>query len=208
MANASVIEYNGAQQKRIDRSQPRSYPVVRQTNTSTGVMILMKEYEKAIFVEIQIEADLKDVWDAWTTEEGIKSFFAPACNIDLRPDGHYEIFFNPEAPQGERGGEGLRVMSIQPMKMFSFTWNAPPHLPDVRGQRTHVVIRLFPEKIGTRVTLYHDGWGTGGEWDKAFHYFHRAWNEIVLPRLKYRFENGPIDWNDPPSIGSSSKGFA
>lgn len=151
--------------------------------------------------------DLEDVWDAWTTEKGIKTFLAPACKVDLRPDGMYEVYFNPESPPGEHGGEGLRVLSIQPMKMFSFTWNAPPILTKVRGQRTHVVVRFFPEEGGTRVTLYHDGWGSGGEWDKAFEYFQKAWKEVVLPRLKYRFEHGPIDWNDPPSIETLSTGF-
>ena len=160
----------------------------------------MSNHEKSISAEVLVSANPGEVWDAWTTEAGIKSFLAPACDIDIRPDGKYEIFFNPHAPYGERGGEGLRVMSVQPMKMLSFTWNAPPHLPDVRGQRTHVIIRLMPEKKGTLVRLHHDGWGTGGEWDKAFQYFDRAWNDIVLPRLKYRFEHGPIDWNSPPPL--------
>ena len=164
--------------------------------------------EKAILAEVKVNADLEDVWDAWTTEKGIKTFFAPACKVDLRPDGMYEVYFNPGSPPGERGGEGLRVMSILPMKMFSFTWNAPPILPEVRGQRTHVVVRFVPEEGGTRVTLYHDGWGSGGEWDKAFEYFQKAWKEVVLPRLKYRFEHGPIDWNDPPSIETLSIGSA
>ena len=49
----------------------------------------------------------------------------------------------------------------------------------------------------TRITIRHDGWGEGGEWDQAFDYFDRAW-EVVLCWLQYRFENGPIDWNNPP----------
>jgi len=168
----------------------------------------MKNTERAIFAEVKVNADIEDVWDSWTTEEGIKTFFAPACKVDLRPDGMYEIYFNPESPPGERGGEGLRVMSIQPMKMFSFTWNAPPVLSEVRGQHTHVVVRFFPEEGGTRVTLYHDGWGSGGEWDKAFEYFEKAWVEVVLPRLKYRFEHGPFDWKNPPSNETQSTGTA
>ena len=158
----------------------------------------MEEQEKSIVAEIQVPANIGEVWDAWTTEAGIRSFFAPACDIDIRPDGKYEIYFDPGATEGQRGGEGLRIMSVQPMSMLSFTWNAPPHMPLVRGQRTHVIIRLTTEKEGTRVRLRHDGWGTGAEWDAAFQYFERAWNDIVLPRLKYRFELGPIDWNNPP----------
>lgn len=159
----------------------------------------MQESKKSIFAEIIVTADIKDVWDAWTTADGIKSFFAPDCKIELQPDGMYEIYFDLEAPEGERGGEGVRVMAIQHLKMFSFTWNAPTSLPEVRGQRTHVVIRFLPVVEGIKVSLYHDGWGTGGQWEQAFEYFQKAWTVIVLPRLKYRFDHGPIDWDSPPN---------
>ena len=158
----------------------------------------MTKNERAIFIEAAVKAGLKDVWGAWTTEEGVKTFLAPECKIDLRPGGAYEIYFNPDAPEGQRGGEGNRVMAVQPMHMFSFSWNAPTTLPEVRDQRTHVVLRFYPGVSGTRVTLYHDGWGSGGQWDQAFEYFQSAWKEVVFPRLKYRFEHGPLDWKNLP----------
>ena len=49
--------------------------------------------------------------------------------------------------------------------------------------------------VGELVTLTHDGWGVGEEWDQAFDYFTNAWRDIVLPRLKRRFALGPIDWS-------------
>jgi uncharacterized protein YndB with AHSA1/START domain len=168
--------------------------------------IIMTKTEKAVRAEVIVNADQEDVWVAWTTEEGVKTFLAPACNIDLRPGGAYEIYFNPGAPAGERGGEGNRVMSAQPMEMFSFSWNAPPTLPEVRDQRTHVVLRFYQENGGTRVTLYHDGWGTGGQWEQAFEYFQRAWGEVVLPRLQYRFEHGAVDWDNPTNPGQLAVG--
>jgi uncharacterized protein YndB with AHSA1/START domain len=143
-----------------------------------------------------VPAPIADVWEAWTTERGIKTFFAPDGRVDLRPDGAYEILFNPAAPPGHRGGEGLRVMAVQPMTMLSFTWSAPPSLPEVREQRTHVTVRLSAEgPESTRVSIHHDGWGAGGEWDAAFRYFERAWSTVVLPRLRRRFKEGPIDWH-------------
>ncbi|NIS81212.1 MAG: SRPBCC domain-containing protein [Anaerolineales bacterium] len=159
------------------------------------------ERERYIRGEVIVDAGLDDVWAAWTTEDGAKTFFAPDCNIDLQPDGLYEIFFNPSAEPGMRGGDGLRVMAVQPKKMLTFTWNAPPSIPEVRSQRTHVVIRFYPEgEKRTRVTLHHDGWGEGGAWDEAFEYFQSAWNKVVLPRLRYRFEHGPVDWDQPPDL--------
>lgn len=162
-----------------------------------------QDVDRVIRGEVVVHATVDAVWDAWTTEEGIKTFFAPDCNVDLRVDGWYEIFFDPDAPPGRKGGEGMRILALQPKKMLSFTWNAPPDLTNVRKQRTHVVIRFQQLANGrTRVNLTHDGWGEGEEWDRAFTYFSRAWNEIVLPRLKRRFAAGPIDWKNPSKARS------
>ena len=155
--------------------------------------------DRAIRGEVIVPAGVDAVWEAWTTPEGITSFFGPACNIDLRVDGSYEILFDPEAEPGRRGGEGVRILALQPRNMLAFTWNAPPSMPEVRKQRTHVVVRFTPVgEASTKVTLFHDGWGVGPEWDEAFDYFTKAWIDLVLPRLKHRFTVGPVDWNSPP----------
>jgi len=43
------------------------------------------------------------------------------------------------------------------------------------------------------VTLYHSGWGDGGEWDKAYAYFDRAWGNVLV-NLQKRWTQGPKDW--------------
>ncbi len=162
------------------------------------------DVERAITGQVDVPAPLADVWHAWTTEEGAQTFFAPRCRIDLKPGGAYEMLFDLDAEHGDQGGEGMVVLAVQPKSMLAFTWNAPPNLPTVRGQMTHVVVRMFETDEGqTRVTLRHDGWGDGSEWDDAFQYFSRAWPEVVLPRLRYRFQSGPLDWTDPPAFDES-----
>ena len=161
----------------------------------------MSHAEHIIQFSVDVEANIEVVWAAWTTPEGIESFFSSACNVDLYPGGRYEILFSLDAPEGQRGSEDCRILALQPPGMLSFTWNAPPHLAEVRGQQTHVIVRLHP--IGTdrtKVTLTHDGWGVGGEWDEAFSYFEHAWGDVVLARLIYRFEHGPVDWDNSPLI--------
>ena len=79
--------------------------------------------------------------------------------------------------------------------VIAFTWNAPPHLPEARAQRTVVILRFAPEGEGTRLSLSHLGWGSGGEWPKARAYFEKAWPN-VLKNLQTRFETGqPYDWS-------------
>ena len=147
---------------------------------------------------VSVEAPMEDVWEAWTTEQGVRSFFAPASRIDLCVGGAYEILFDPAAPKGERGAEGTELLALQPPRMLAFTWNAPPHLTDVRPQFTHVQVWIQDQATDkTLVTLIHSGWGVGGQWDEAYAYFERAWGEVVLPRLVRRFAQGPIDWSQP-----------
>jgi uncharacterized protein YndB with AHSA1/START domain len=162
-------------------------------------------HDRAVTAQIEVPAARDDVWEAWTTEAGARTFFAPACRIDLRPGGAYEMLFDLQADPGLQGGEGNRLLAIQPGMLLSFSWNAPPELPAVRGQRTHVTLRFAARGPQvTHVWLQQDGWGAGGEWDRAFDYFNHAWKQVVLPRLRYRFERGPIDWDQPPELEAAA----
>ncbi len=151
---------------------------------------------RAIDKDIVVNATVDQAWEAWTTREGIVSFFAPDAKIEPRVGGAFQIYIDPEAPPGSKGADDMRFMALQPKKMLSFDWNAPPHLPAARAQRTFVVLRF--ESVNdqqTRVTLHHTGWGDGGEWDQAHAYFDRAWAG-VLGNLKKRFDQGPQDWTE------------
>lgn len=152
--------------------------------------------ERSIDKEVVINASLDQAWAAWTTREGITSFFAPEAVIEPRVDGAFHIHIDPLAAPGSKGADTMRFMALQPKQMLSFDWNAPPHLPLAREQRTLVVLRFTPlSDQQTRVTLHHTGWGDGGEWDQAYAYFDRAWGG-VLGNLKKRFETGPQDWSE------------
>ncbi len=172
----------------------RSLALLLTTLLATLVAPLAHAAERANDKSIEVAATLDQAWDAWTTREGITSFFAPDAKIEPRVGGAFQIYLDPAASPGSKGADDMRFLAVQPKKMISFDWNAPPSLPEARAQRTFVVVRLEPlgDKL-TRITLHHSGWGDGGEWDQAYAYFDRAWGN-VLGNLKKRFEQGPQDW--------------
>ncbi|MBT3229081.1 MAG: SRPBCC domain-containing protein [Candidatus Marinimicrobia bacterium] len=141
---------------------------------------------KRLHKSILVQADLKSSWEKWTTHAGLKTFLGLDNKIELTPGGPYEIYFLLDNPEGTRGGEGNQVLSFLPPRMLSFTWNAPPTIPEVRNHshKTWVVIQL--EEVDarqTRVSLDHLGWLDGEKWDETYAYFDHAW-EIVLDSLK------------------------
>jgi len=161
-----------------------------------GAAFVAGAEERAVVKQVRVSAPVESVWRAWTTSEGITSFFAPAAHIEARVDGPFEVYFNPFAKPGHKGADDMRFLALQDRKMLSFTWNSPPHLNEVRNQRTYVTVRLKPagESV-TDVSLYHGGWGEGGQWDQSFVYFDKAW-EAVLRNLQKRFAEKPIDWTE------------
>ena len=150
--------------------------------------------ERAIVKEVVVKATPGEVWQAWTTVEGITSFFAPGARLEPRSMGLFEIHMNPYAPDGLKGADDMRYLALQEPRFLSFTWNAPPHLAEARKQRSVVTVRIIPvDATTTKVVLNHSAFGEGGEWDKTYDYFNNAWGR-VLANLKKRFDEGPIDW--------------
>ena len=106
-----------------------------------------------------IPASVDDVWKSWTTKEGVITFFAPKASVELAVGGDYEMYFDPKKPEGQRGSEWCKILSFVPGEMLSFTWNAPPSMPEVRKERTWVVLFFRTLKGNkTQVNLLHVGW--------------------------------------------------
>ena len=173
---------------------------IAMTQNSTAKPPSSKDTEiRRVDVGIEVPASLREVWHAWTTNEGVQTFFARRTNVKLAVEGPFEMLFLEDAPTGQQGSEGCKFLSYLPYEMLSFTWNAPPQFKHARGRHTWVVVRfeeLSPHR--TKVKLTHLGWDERiaefpthrDEWVQVQDYFSEAWL-FVLDQLKKRFEDGP-----------------
>lgn len=183
----------------IFNAQPHASKIGKNTGEEKWYLETPLAIRKAVVVPVFVDK----AWEAWTTTEGVTTFFAPKASVELAVFGDYEMYFDPSQPKGQQGSEGCKILSFIAGEMLSFTWNAPPSMPTVRRARTWVVLHFYPhEGNKTRITLTHVGWKMGEEWQKALQYFNRAW-EVVLGRFQYRFQKGPIDWKNPFTPGTS-----
>ena len=147
---------------------------------------------RVLHKEVVVSAPRAEVWRAWTTTAGLRSWFTPWSTIELRIGGRIEILFGMDSPPGQRGSEDCRILSFLPAEMLSFEWNAPPSLGAMRWKHTHVVLHLEDAPAGkTRVRFDQLGWGEGENWNAVYEYFDSAW-EHVLRNLERRFTDGPL----------------
>ena len=146
------------------------------------------ESEKMLRVEITVPASRADVWDAFSTSEGLSTWLAPNSVVDLKPGGDWMVHF----PDGSTGGG--TIVSFVPQKEIVISALAPDKFPTVRAQRTTARFQLEDHGTGTLVRLTQPGWKDGDEWDRAYEYL-TAGNAQLLATLHRRFVSGPIDWS-------------
>ncbi len=158
----------------------------------------MASSSKIIRKEAVTTATLEDAWKAWTTAQGLISFFVPKAIIEPVVGGRYELFSSLKAPKGFQGTEGCKISALEPQKHLAFEFIAPPQFPNVRRLRTRVDVSFGQVAKGgvVKLDLVHSEFLEGEEWDEFFEFCNWNW-DLVLGRFQYRFSVGPMDWNNP-----------
>ena len=150
--------------------------------------------------EVLVPAPAAEVWKALTTTDGVKTFFAPDANVDLKPGGPYEIYFFPDAAPGGKGCDGCTVVSFEPERSLVVTWSFPPSIPALREAKVFAKVSFTLAADGptrTKLLLVHDGFPSSRDGARGRTYFADAW-DTVMGRLVERFATGPVDWKKKP----------
>jgi uncharacterized protein YndB with AHSA1/START domain len=153
--------------------------------------------ERTIRLDQTVACAPERVFALWSTDEGVRTFFAPASRIGRGAGDEYTILFSPvDDPQGlSHGTKGARILAASPGRFIAFEWitfagdaslgrNAPPIAPpQIRNESplpTWVEIDLVPAAdAGTRVAFRHYGFREGELWSLSQAWFTRAWQRVL-----------------------------
>ena len=147
-------------------------------------------------IEIEVPAPVHEVWQAFSTSEGLSTWLFPNATVDLRAGGDWLVHF----PGGSTGGG--TIVSFVPEKELVLSALAPDKFPMVRAERTRAVFQFEPRGNATMVRLTQSGWKSGAEWTSAYEYL-VAGNAQLMATLHKRFVDGPTDWEKV--LGSAKK---
>src|SRR5882724_7722322 len=98
-------------------AQPEPSPVKVNKLTTPG---------KALKFEVLIPGKGADVWNAFTTTEGLNTWLWKDCTVDLRPGGGWTVHY----PGGATGGG--TIVSLQTGRQVVIHAMAPEKFPEVR----------------------------------------------------------------------------
>jgi len=127
--------------------------------------------QKRITLERVYRADIQDVWDLWTTREGIESWWGPGGfavtvqALDLRPGGelHYsmtavdppQIEFMRKAGMPLSHKARITFTEVAPLRRLAYVHLAD-FIPGVDPYDVATVVELQPTAEGVRMTLTLD----------------------------------------------------
>lgn len=181
-------------------------PAPDETKTTDRDLMLGKQRtDRTIFLEAIVAAPPPEVFQLWTSVEGIKRFFAPNARVDARVGGRYEVIFAPaKDPEGDsHGTKGARVLKLVRNKELAFEWvtfagdeslgrNAPPYAPPserhVRPLPTWVELTFNPvagDPNQTHLRFAHYGFREGEKWEESYRWFDRAWKGVLDELVTY-----------------------
>jgi|GEM_PF-676955 len=154
--------------------------------------------ERTLRVETLVEAPPAEVWDSFTTSEGITSWMVPVGEVDLRVGGSYRTSYDTDT--GLDGPDLIvnEILAYEPQRMITIrNVKAPEGFEHADlFQQTWSVINLEP--VGTtftRVVVTGYGYGEGAGWDAVYAKF-KAGNQWTLDRLR--------EYLDDPSVETDS----
>jgi uncharacterized protein YndB with AHSA1/START domain len=140
--------------------------------------------------EIEIEAQVERVWNAWLDKQETEKWLAPRANIRFEVGGEYEFFWNEDP--GIDSTIGCKLLKIEQHKFLAFEWQGKKEflymfLPP-RGMKTTIEVGFFPTgDRGTRVVVSQAETRDLPRWKDYDNWMAAAW-QMAMESLKNHCE--------------------
>jgi uncharacterized protein YndB with AHSA1/START domain len=163
--------------------------------------------DKALQLSVEVPASAHDVFDAFATSEGFRSWAVPVANVQLKIGGFMESSYDASATLGNPGNIKNQIVAYVPDRLLVIrNVQAPPGFVNQElFARTVTVIEfvaLSPKS--TRVTLTNAGYGPGEGFAEVYRHF--EWGDAyTLEELRKRFVEGPTDWSKVAAKAQAKK---
>ena len=159
-------------------------------STASSAQTRGEEKEKGLLRhEAIIDAPVAEVWKAFTTADGLKSWMAPEASIDLRVGGKMLANYRAEGKLGDENTIENTILSFELQRMLSIQATKPPAgFPFASAIKDTWSVMYF-EPVGadrTRIVICGMGYKDDAESTKMREFFDKG-NAHTLEQLRKKF---------------------
>ena len=158
----------------------------------TATLVVGQEGEENRVVDnFEINANVDNVWKAFTTSEGLKSWAAPLADIDFRVGGKWRANYNKDGELGDATTIENTILSFDPKRMLSIKATGFPEGFEFEeaAKETWSIFYFAPiSESKTRITIVGLGYNDSEQSRKMRAFFKPA-NKYSMDQLKAALEN-------------------
>lgn len=147
--------------------------------------------ENRIADEFEIDASVDDVWNAFTTAEGLKSWVAPLADIDLRVGGKWRANYNKDGKLGDETTIENTILCYDPKRMLSIKATKFPKGFEFEEAAKGTWSVFYFAKVSdtkTKITIVGLGYNDS-EQSKKMRAFFKPANKYSMDQLKAALKN-------------------
>lgn len=155
--------------------------------------------DNRIVDEFEIEANIDDVWNAFTTTNGLKSWVAPLADIDFRIGGKWRANYNKDGKLGDATTIENTILCYDPKRMLSIKATTFPEgfeFVDAAKETWSVFYFTRTSDAKTKITIVGLGY-TDSEQSKKMRAFFKPANKYSMDQLKAALEKKTLEKKAP-----------
>jgi uncharacterized protein YndB with AHSA1/START domain len=142
-----------------------------------------------VITEGFVAAPLRAVWDAWTTNAGLRSWLTLQAEIDLRVGGLVRTNYRENEKLGDQGTIVYTITELEPLRRLSYQITGPPQnflfKTAVAGMTTTIYFAAVDERT-TALRIVDSGFAVDDESQRMRAFFVDG-DAITLERLQIHF---------------------
>ncbi len=142
--------------------------------------------DNRVVAHFEVEASIDDVWNAFTTTQGLKSWVAPLADIDLRIGGKWRANYNKDGHLGDATTIENTILSYDSKRMLSLKATKFPDgfaFEEVAKNTWSVFYFSTISETKTKITIVGLGYDDSEQSQKMKSFFKPA-NEYSMEQLK------------------------
>jgi uncharacterized protein YndB with AHSA1/START domain len=135
--------------------------------------------------KVEIDASIDDIWNAFTTTEGLKSWVAPLSDIDFKVGGKWRANYNNDGILGDATTIENTILSYDPKRMLSLKATGFPEgfkYEDAAKEAWSVFYFTPVSKSKTKITVVGLGYNDT-EQSKEMRAFFKTANKYSMDQL-------------------------
>ncbi|NVK55742.1 MAG: SRPBCC domain-containing protein [Alteromonadaceae bacterium] len=150
----------------------------------------VKAQEDRVVDEFEIHANINDVWNAFSTAEGLRSWVAPLADIDFRVGGKWRANYNKDGELGDEATIENTILSYDPQRMISLKATGFPKGFEFVDAAKHTWTVFYFTKVSddkTKITIVGLGY-RDTEQSRKMRAFFKPANQYSMNLLKAALE--------------------